>query len=111
MCGHEPKIALTVEGKWLCERCAAKEELTQMLDTGRAFLYLQYQDGRLTVTNWTGAFSFPVQWSKRSDVCVFGKYGTQRLDVWFTAFGAKWHGKNIGDNDILRCKRVKTRND
>lgn len=30
-----------------------------------------------------------------------------RRDVWFSAFGHKWHGVNIGFGQLLRCKTVK----
>lgn len=30
-----------------------------------------------------------------------------RRDVWFNLDGKRWHGVNIGDNDIVRCKMTK----
>jgi hypothetical protein len=34
-------------------------------------------------------------------------FGAQRTDVSFNYAGSRWHGVNIGANDILRVKRCK----
>jgi len=35
-------------------------------------------------------------------------WGAKRIDVWFNFDGHTWHGVNIGDNDIVRCRRNKS---
>lgn len=81
-------------------------ELTAMKETGKATLYLfGGQDGCKYVGTWA---SEPHQRSivKRSRESV-NNWGAKRLDVWFLANGQAWHGVNVGDNDIVRCKRIK----
>ena len=87
----------------ICFACCGKADESEMLQTGKATLYIS---GR-TVTNWPGTLKLPathVRTNRHS-----GGFGSQRKDVWFTGpDGKQWHGINRGDNDILRCKRLKT---
>ena len=84
----------------------SSQELEAMKATGRAVLYL-FRDkaGQHSVGTWA---SEPFQ---RTSVFRArhsrNNWGAPRLDVWFNAAGATWHGVNVGDNDIVRCKRNK----
>ena len=81
-------------------------ELQSMKETGRALLYLfRDEEGFLTVGQWASKEfqRTPVWRAKHSK----NNWGTPRIDVWFNADGSTWHGVNLGDNDIVRCKRNK----
>lgn len=71
--------------------------------TGRAVLYLTKRPGGWVVTNFTGSLVIePGLVQKGSH-----NWGCDRYDVWFAFEGRRWHGVNIGDNELLRCKRLK----
>lgn len=94
----------------ICYPCCAENDRRDMIATGRAVLYLvdsQASVGRAyTVQNWPGSLSLPVRYSKSGRHNI----ARRRVDVWFTGpDGAEWHGVNIGDNQILRCRRIKGR--
>lgn len=79
-------------------------ELEAMKATGKAILYLFPTDQGYSVGTWA---SKPHQRAS----CTFrqsrNNWGAVRTDVWFQANGQNWWGVNIGDNDIVRCKRLK----
>lgn len=78
-------------------------ELEAMKQTGKAILYLFRNP--LSVGTWA---SEPFQ---RSPVyrttSSRNNWGVLRQDVWFRTNGQNWWGVNLGDNDIVRCKRIK----
>lgn len=79
----------------------AKRELENMRLTGKALLYLHNAN---SVGTWDGTFNFPVHYQRTGGHNMAGK----RLDLWFRGpEGATWHGVNIGDNQIVHCKRNK----
>lgn len=105
------KGEVIMRSKAICYACCAVNDRASMTDTGRAVLYLcdsSASTGRtFTAQNWPGSLCFPVTRSRKSTAYCFGRSVT-RYDVWFTGpDGAAWHGVNVGDNQILRCKRLK----
>lgn len=75
-----------------------------MRQTGRGVLYLSKNaDGKWIVTDFTGKFTMQPLSVKKS-----GHNMADRFDAWFRFEGFVWHGVNIGDNEILRCRRTKT---
>ena len=79
-----------------------------MLDTGRADLYLTRETiagghVRHFATDWAGELRFRVHTLSKGRHNI----ARTRFDAWFLGpEGQPWHGVNIGDNDILRCRRV-----
>ena len=104
----EGKVELTdVEIAAHNKRCE-ELELVSMKQTGRASLYLTRNDsGNYQVGTWAGGFHIPVCRVSISRHNMAGKNG--RTDVWFRYDSSLWHGLNIGDNDICRVKRTKTK--
>ncbi len=97
--------------KKVCYDCIGKREIADMIETGRAVLYLTVAGDsaaaplRPVVTNWPGTLKIPVKSSKRSR----NNFGAQREDVWFNGpDGKRWWGVNIGDNMLCRCRRLKS---
>lgn len=93
---------------------ALDAQVTQMMEEGlHVILYLseRMEAGetmpRYTVGTWAGTWQMHRVYGSKSWHSMAGKDG--RTDVWFTAFGHNWHGVNIGDNQILRCRTVKGR--
>lgn len=79
-------------------------ERDTMKATGRAVLYLSKKnDGSDVIQQWAGAFVAVPHSIRKSWHNMAGRDG--RTDVSFSFAGSRWHGVNIGDNDILRCKR------
>lgn len=96
------------DGK-ICYACCAIRDKRDMLANGKHVLYLVKRDGANVVTNWCGTLSFDVKATRESRAVVFGRRYTERVDAWFTGPDNKlWHGINQGDNQLLRCKRVKS---
>lgn len=89
----------------------ARAEVEAMKEHGCAVLYLHTVDNKTTIGTWTlQAPTFPVNHSKTSRHYVPNCWRqVKRTDYWFTGpDGKAWHGVNIGDNDIVRCKRLKS---
>ena len=92
----------------------SRMELDAMHERGRAVLYLHGVDSRrnYAVTQYVGTWAaLPAEYIRchrhsRSRHNI----GRTRLDVWFKFRGHEYHGVNIGDNDIVRVKRIKERN-
>ncbi len=117
-CGHKPSprasfttgYATTSDGKKICYQCAANADRADMVKTGRATLYLVDSQGSkgypFSVQNWPGSLTFAVTYSKRNR--YGGGFGAQRTDAYFVGpDGKPWHAINRGDNQIVRCKRMK----
>jgi hypothetical protein len=79
----------------------ADREWEAMLQSGRGLLYLTGD----TVSTWDGSHKVQVYGSRKSFHNMAGRDG--RTDVWFMLAGSRWHGVNIGDNQICRVKRCK----
>lgn len=87
-------------------RAVEQAELKAMRETGKALLYL-FKDaaGKYSVGTWA---SEPCRRAPVKRVSVSRhNWGIWRTDLWFYADGSTWHGVNIGDNDIVRCRRNK----
>lgn len=133
-CGHPPSphsdfttgYGVDASGRKHCYACCADNDRASMAETGRATLYLtedtpstaagmidwaQARDvhwigGRrvtLAVTNWPGSLRLNVMRARESR----NNWGARRIDVWFRCDGREWYGVNVGDNQILHCRRVK----
>lgn len=119
------------DGRKDCEMCIAEHDRKQMVETGRAVLYLSfprnprigrgmsrqaqlglgYLDhnyGEVTVSNWPGSLKFKLY--PRVKVGQHNMAG-RRYDVWFPGpDGFVWHGTQFGDmTQICHCKRTKER--
>jgi hypothetical protein len=84
-------------------RSIAAIELENMRQAGCAVLYYRTIGGRVHVGTWDGSFNWPVTCVREGRHNMAGT----RTDCWFTFEGQKWHGVNIGDNELVRCKRNK----
>lgn len=84
-------------------RRLAQAEIEAMKQTGRAVLYLHKRADGFHVGSWDGSQDFSPWWVSFSRHNI----GRTRTDVWFNFDGATWHGVNIGNNDLVRCKRTK----
>lgn len=115
-------------GEVRCYKCCAESERESMRSTGKTVAYITRKpdagmepliarnSGRhkplgflvardWKVSDWPGELSLNVMRIKRSE---HNWHNVYRLDVWFVFEGYIWHGVNLGDNDLLRCKRTKT---
>ena len=91
--------------KKVCYDCCGKRDRADMSATGRAVLYLTERPDGAVVTNWPGTLKFRVRYKKAGSHNIAGR----RTDVWFTdADGREWWGWNCGDNQILRCRRLRS---
>lgn len=92
-------------------RLLAQAELEAIKKHGCGNLYLFTEPGNTpgklckTVGQWASnpGERIPVQSFSVSRHNMAG----ERMDVWFNFDGSRWHGVNIGDNDICRVKRLK----
>lgn len=103
------------DGAIVCYACCADTDRQSMRDTGAITLYLiqpspiTIKSGRASttgweITNWPGSLVFaPYPSAQISQT----NWGLQRIDVWFNFDGFVWHGKNIGDSQLLHCRRTK----
>lgn len=87
----------------VCFACCGEDDRKALETQDRITLYLVKRKDRYFVVNWPGTLEIPVYVREgRHNI------GRTRFDTWFSVAGKHWHGVNIGDNDILRCKRVKS---
>lgn len=91
------------DGSKVCFDCCAVNDRIRMRDEDRTTLYLS--DG--VVTNWPGTLKLTPHRASKGRHNI----GRTRVDVWFREdeFGSEWHGVNIGDSDILHCRKVKSK--
>lgn len=89
----------------ICYECCGKRDAEAMERDGKAILYLiRGGDGKLKITNWPGTLTVHSQFEYRKSR---NNFGAPRTDVWFRFNGRDWHGVNLGDSEILRCRRLK----
>lgn len=88
-------------------RALAELEAQEAKRTGRATLYLSGDKvNGWTVGDWCGGACKVSPWRVRLSFHNFaGRDG--RRDVWFRWMGRDWHGVNVGDSQILRCKALR----
>lgn len=95
------------EGRKVCYACCAEQDKTYMRDHDKTTLYLSKDTSdQWKVTNWPGSLTIKPDYVKRSKGYGFGRE-YDRHDVWFTFQGDRWHGINQGDNQLLRCRKLK----
>ena len=94
-------------GKRICYECAGKRETKEIgkkVAGSKHLFYLTKKDGKYVVTNWPSTIRYTVTAMRKGRHNIAG----ERVDVWFQDhLGRKWHGVQIGDNEILRAKRLK----
>lgn len=83
----------------------AKAELAAIEKAGKGMLYLTHKDGVYTVSTWTGHGKVVCDTYRQSHHNMAGRNG--RTDVYFRLGGKRWHGVNIGDNQICRIHVLK----
>lgn len=88
-------------------RLLGEMEFEALKKNGRGVLYLTHQPhGTYTVATWAGQGKRPCHNVRQSWHNMAGRNG--RTDVDFELDGSRWHGVNIGDNQICRVKRCKS---
>ena len=121
-CGHlptEPHASCTTgygtdkDGNRKCFQCCADSDRQEMIETGKATLYLSKSIGTegiyagrevWTVGNWPGSLKFrtgPVRKGRHN-------IARTRYDVWFRGpDGKDWHGVQYGENtQVCHCHRL-----
>ena len=91
------------DGNIVCYACCGVLDAQHMAQAGSIILYVTESGSSYRISNWPGTLTFtPTQVRHgRHNIC-----GT-RLDVWFDGPDrSRWHGVNIGDNQVLRCRRL-----
>lgn len=82
-----------------------RAELDAMEKHGKGILYLSRDvSGSYFVASWSG-LGKTFATVRKSWHNMAGRDG--RRDVYFTLGGKRWHGVNIGDNQICRCHVLK----
>lgn len=95
-------------GETRCFPCCANLERAQMVETGKATLYLTISEKdnyTYAVTDWPGLLRFPARYVRSGRHNIAGT----RLDFEFTGpDGFRWVGVQYGRNtQIAHCKRTK----
>lgn len=89
-----------------CYACCAEQDKRDMLETGRAVMYLTKNDTE--VCNWPNSLTFKVaaRWQSRR-VSYWGQTKTTFIRF-IGPDGAIWSGKHSGDyNEIVHVKQTK----
>lgn len=105
---HTTGYGTTKDGERHCFPCCGENdrECLQALPVGgRCTLYLTQNDDQWIVGNWPGTLNVRCSIPRYSFHNFAGQRG--RRDVWFRCEGHEFHGVNIGDNDILRVRRIR----
>ncbi len=90
-------------------RKLSERTLAQLKEGDCGLLYIfgagirQGAQGR--VGTWDGTYKFPITRQRFSFHNMAGREG--RIDLWFNFDGSIWHGVNIGDSEIVHCRRTK----
>jgi len=109
-CGEEKEVqtqcgtgyATDRAGFKTCYDCCADFDREEMMETGKAVLYL---DGIAQLTNWPGTLRLPVRYSRHGEHNIAGS----RTDIWFQGpDGKEWHGTQYGNfSQLCHCRRLK----
>lgn len=92
--------ARTRKGALVCYACCGVNDRRQLVRESHSTLYLSGG----TVSNWPGTLKIPA-FTKQTR---HNWRDVQRTDCWFTGpDGRQWHGVNLGDNQIVRCRKLK----
>lgn len=83
----------------------AEERMVEMKRIGKGIMYLQFKDGKYSLTDWLGDCKVACNTVRVSNHNIAGQNG--RIDVYFTLGGKRWHGVNIGDNQVCRIHVLK----
>lgn len=109
--------ATIADGSKVCYACCGERNKKDMIETGKATLYLsavrcsyalpnqKWNTLLARVSNWPSTLEFKVSANKAGRHNMAGT----RYDVWFTGpDGREWHGVTYGDNtQICHCRRNK----
>ena len=90
-------------------RILAEAELAHFKKIGKGILYYSGQPRSFKISNFTGTHSWPVNRYSTSKHNWRDWLGHQltRTDFWFDLDGEPWWGYNIGDSQIVHCRRLK----
>lgn len=107
----------TEDGKCYCFKCCGELDKADMIETGKATLYLVKRDGApvrerghyvgpdYEVTNWPGTLRLPVHGIRTGR---HNRAGRTYMVAFRGPDGYLWRGTQYGDNtQICRCKRTK----
>lgn len=94
----------------ICYACAAEHERERMTEDGRAVLYVTQDrvNGGHTVTDWAGKLAFRAFNVTRSEGRTpCGKRYPIVTGRFTGPDGRLWAFRNVGDNEIACCRRLK----
>lgn len=87
----------------------SRVEIDALKRNGKGILYITLTGNdatRATVGTWDGSLAIPAYGLRCSWHNMAGRNG--RTDFDFTFDGSRWHGVQIGDNQIARVRRCKS---
>jgi hypothetical protein len=93
----------------ICYPCCAERDRAELRSSDRWDGYVTRDaQGGYSVSNWPGSLKIRAEGKTRRN--GHNWCNVQRTDVWFVGpDGAQWHGVNLGDNDVVRCRKSKPR--
>lgn len=119
--------ATLADGSKVCYACAGLRDARKLRETGKLVGYLtidspasrtdmearrtlrkinaRYTGNSGTFSNWPGTFKVKtgsIAYSRNN-------FGADRLDFWFSWEGARYWGVNVGDSQLARVRRVKSK--
>lgn len=90
----------------ICYACCGERDKETLRNYDRWTGYIVKDSaGQWSVTNWPGSLAIKPFATKLHKYA--GGFGADRFDVWFFFEGKEWHGIQRGDNQILRCRKLK----
>ena len=94
----------SLPNKPVCYACCGELDKEAMTTGDRYTLYLVQRGSQWFATNWPGTLNFAAEVKKGNHNWAH----VERMDAWFTDHnGKKWWGLNLGDSQILRCRKLK----
>ena len=96
------------QGEINCFACCGEIDMISLQTGTTWFGYVNTDTGM--ISNWPGTLNIKARYIKRGRHNI----ARTRYDVWFSVQNpdgtrSEWHGVNLGDMEVLRCKRVKTK--
>lgn len=96
--------AVRSDGGKICYDCCGRLDAESLENLAPGEKYVLYLSNN-RIVNWPGSLKIPVTSQRKSWHNFAGKNG--RTDIWFTFKGNRYHGVNVGDNQILRVRKLK----
>lgn len=98
--------AVTSDRRLVCYKCCGQMDWLALAETQRQTLYLVKKGAGWFINNWPATMEIPA-FDVRTINHPFVPVGQARIAYFFGPNNSIWYVKNIGDNEIAHCRKIR----